>query len=106
MDFKEGFKEFGKALINIGVAAIIFAIIQPFVKGEFSAKLGIIALIMFLSLSGVGILLISLGGKENDNWRIYDTFNGCSFYRRVNIVFYRSKVGRKTEKNIISKEIT
>ena len=67
MDFKEGFKEFGKALINIGVAAIIFAIIQPFVKGEFSAKLGVIALIMFLSLSGVGILLISLGGKKNDN---------------------------------------
>ncbi len=66
MDFKEGFKEFGKALINIGVASVIFAIIQPIVKGEFSGKLGIIALIMFLTLSSVGILLISLGGKNND----------------------------------------
>ncbi|WP_297453351.1 hypothetical protein [Persephonella sp.] len=66
MDFREGLNEFGKALINIGVASIIFAIIQPLVKNEFSSKLGIIALIMFIILSGIGILLISLGGKNND----------------------------------------
>ena len=67
MNYKEGLKEVGKAIINIGVATVIFAIIQPLVKGEFSTTLGIIAFIVFIVFSTIGFFLISAGGSKNDS---------------------------------------
>lgn len=61
MDFKEGFKEVGKAIINVGVGTVLFAIVQPFVKGEFSTTLGITAFFTFILFLLIGSFLISAG---------------------------------------------
>ena len=66
MDFKEASKEVGKGFINIGVAFIIFALIQPFVKGEFSIKLFFTAILGFFVSILIGSLFIAFGGERND----------------------------------------
>ena len=49
MNWFKGLNELGKGAINLGIAFIIFAFLQPFVKGEFKSDVaigsGIVALI-------------------------------------------------------------
>ncbi len=66
MNYRKGLEEVGKAIINIGVAVIIFAIVQPVVNGKFSARLGLIAFFAFLFLLITGFWLVSYGGDKND----------------------------------------
>ncbi len=66
MDFKEASKEVGKGFINIGVAFVVFALIQPFVKGEFNIKLFLVAIFGFFISTFIGSLFIAFGGKKND----------------------------------------
>ncbi len=47
MNFRKGLEEVDKAIINIRVAVIIFAIVQPVVNGKFSTRLGLIAFLHF-----------------------------------------------------------
>ncbi len=66
VNFKEASKEVGKGFINIGVAFIIFALIQPFVKGEINTKLFLIAVFGFFISILIGALLVAFGGEKDD----------------------------------------
>jgi len=66
VDFRESSKEVGKGFINIGVAFVIFALIQPFVKGEFNINLFLVAIFGFFVSTLIGSLFIAFGGKKND----------------------------------------
>ena len=66
MNFRKGLEEVGKAIINIGVAVIIFAIVQPVVNGKFSTRLGLIAFFAFLLLLITGFWLVSYGGDRDE----------------------------------------
>ena len=66
MKYRKGLEEVGKAVINIGVAVIVFAIIQPIVNGKFSMTLIGSALAMFVLLETIGFFLVSYGGDEDE----------------------------------------
>lgn len=66
MKYRRGLEEVGKAIINIGVAVIVFAIIQPIVNGKFSITLIISALGMFVLLAILGFFLVSYGGDRDE----------------------------------------
>lgn len=63
---KKSFEEAGKHLLNIGVAIIVFAILQPIVKNEFSLKSSLIFAFVYLIIFAIAIFLIALGGKEDE----------------------------------------
>ena len=60
----KGLNELGKGAVNLGIAFVIFAFLQPFVKGEFKTDVavvsGVIAAILFI----IGFVFSSL---EADN---------------------------------------
>ncbi|RUM49163.1 MAG: hypothetical protein DSY47_04070 [Hydrogenothermus sp.] len=66
MKYRKGLEEVGKAIINIGVAVIIFAIIQPIVNGKFSATLTLGAIFIFILLEAISFFIVSYGGEENE----------------------------------------
>ncbi len=66
MDIKESFKEYGKHLLNIGVAIIVFAILQPIVKGEFKTSTAIYFIIAYIFVSVLGNVFIAVGGKKDE----------------------------------------
>lgn len=63
---KKAFEEVGKHLLNIGVAIIVFAILQPIVKNEFSPKSSLIFAIVYLIIFTIAVFLIVVGGRENE----------------------------------------
>ena len=64
----EAYKELGKQLLNIGVAVIVFVIIQPFVSEKADIKLVIIGFTIYLMLTTSGFLLIKIAErKEKEN---------------------------------------
>lgn len=66
MNIKESLKEYGKHLLNIGVAIIVFAILQPIVKGEFELNKALYFVIAYIFIVLIGNVLIALGGNENE----------------------------------------
>ncbi|EDP73463.1 hypothetical protein [Hydrogenivirga sp. 128-5-R1-1] len=66
MNWKISAKEVGKGFINIGVAFIVFALIQPIINNNLSLKTTLIALVGFSLSVLVGSLLIAFGGKSDD----------------------------------------
>ena len=64
MNWFKGLNELGKGAINLGIAFIIFAFLQPFVKGEFKTDVavvsGTIAAILFI----IGFVFCSLEDKN------------------------------------------
>ena len=66
MKLKKVAFELGKGFINLAIAFVIFAFLQPFVKGELTDKL------LFTALSGAfgflifGSILIYIGGDDCD----------------------------------------
>ena len=56
MRYKKGLEEVGKAIINIGVASVVFAVIQPVVNDKFSPTLSVGAVLVFIVLATVGFL--------------------------------------------------
>ncbi len=70
MNWKKGLikasEEIGKHLFNIGVAVVVFSILQPVIKGSFNLKsaltFGLIYLIIFLFAS----ILIIVGGSKDE----------------------------------------
>jgi uncharacterized protein YhhL (DUF1145 family) len=66
MKIQKGLKELGKGFINIGVAFIIFAIIQPFVKEKFSIKIAVVSIIFSFIFFIIGVILASLNGEKDE----------------------------------------
>lgn len=63
---RKAFEEFGKHLLNIGVAIIVFAILQPIIKGEFNKEVSISFGLIYVIIAIVSSVLIVLGGSENE----------------------------------------
>ncbi len=63
---KKAFEEVGKHFLNIGVAIIVFAILQPIVKSEFSPKSSLIFAVVYLIIFTIAVFLITLGGREDE----------------------------------------
>ncbi len=66
MKIQKGLKELGKGFINIGVAFIIFAIIQPFVKEKISIKIAVVSIIFSFIFFIIGVILSSLNGEKDE----------------------------------------
>jgi len=66
MRYRKGLEEVGKAIINIGVASVVFAVIQPIVNDEFSPVLSTGAIFVFILLATIGFFVVSLGGDCDD----------------------------------------
>jgi len=64
---REDLKEFGKHLLNIAVAIIVFAIIQPLIKGNLHPEIVIYSIIVYIIVVIVGMFFIRKGGKKDDN---------------------------------------
>jgi len=63
---KESLKEYGKHLLNIGVAIIVFSILQPIVNGKFETKQALYFVIAYIVVVLIGNVLVALGGNENE----------------------------------------
>ena len=59
-------EEIAKHFLNIGVAIIVFAILQPLVKNEFSLKSSLVFAIIYLIVFLLAVFLIIIGGSEDD----------------------------------------
>ncbi len=66
MKISKGLNELGKGFINIGIAFVVFAIIQPFVKESITLKVVIASIIFSIIFFSVGVILSSMNGEEND----------------------------------------
>ena len=64
MNFREASKEIGKGFINIGVAFVIFALIQPLVNDKISIKLFVVAVIGATVFMIIGGALVGIGGDK------------------------------------------
>ena len=62
----EGLKELGKHLLNIGVAIIVFSIIQPIMNGNFKTSNAILFIITYFILMIVGTIFIIVGSNEHE----------------------------------------
>ena len=60
-------EEFGKQLLNIGVAIIVFAIIQSLIKHSFNFSDIVIAIISYKIITLSGILFIEIGVYKNES---------------------------------------
>ncbi len=63
---KKAFEEVGKHFLNIGVAIIVFAILQPIIKNEFSLKSSLMFGLIYLIVFSIAVFLIMIGGKEDE----------------------------------------
>jgi len=64
MNWNKASYEFGKQLLGLGVAGLVFAFIQPFVHEELTVSKAIWAVLWYILFTGVGIFLIALGGDS------------------------------------------
>ena len=60
----EAYKELGKQLLNIGVAVIVFVIIQPFVSEKADIRLVVIGFSIYLMITTSGFILIRFAEKK------------------------------------------
>jgi len=56
--------ELGKQLLNIGVAGLVFAFIQPLVHGELTVEKSIWAIIWYAVFTSIGVFLIAFGSRD------------------------------------------
>ncbi len=61
---REELKEVGKQILNIGVAIVVFAIIQPFIKHKIDVITTFFAFLSYIALTLIGAYLIKKGGKQ------------------------------------------
>ncbi len=62
---KKVFEEIGKHFLNIGVAIVVFAILQPIIKGEFDIKISLVFGFIYLVIVLISAILIAVGGENN-----------------------------------------
>ena len=60
----EAYKELGKQLLNIGVAVIVFVIIQPLVSEKADIKLVITGFVVYFMITVSGFILIRFAEKK------------------------------------------
>ena len=58
---REYLKEIGKQLLNLAIAIIVFAIIQPLVKGDVNPIVAITAVFLYFIITAIGGILIKKG---------------------------------------------
>ncbi|RUM48184.1 MAG: hypothetical protein DSY47_06105 [Hydrogenothermus sp.] len=63
---KKAFEEFGKHLLNVGVAVIVFAILQPIIKGKFDKETSIVFGLIYVTIAVISSVLIVIGGSEDE----------------------------------------
>ena len=63
---KKVFEEIGKHFLNIGVAIVVFAILQLIIKGKFDIKISFIFGLIYLVIVLVSAILIAVGGESNE----------------------------------------
>ena len=65
MNWRKAFSEVGKQFLNIAVAGLVFAFIQPFVHEELKFNMTLFSAIWYITFTVVGFLLIALGEVQN-----------------------------------------
>ncbi|WP_164930571.1 hypothetical protein [Aquifex aeolicus] len=60
---KKTLEEIGKHYLNIGVAIIVFAIIQPIVQGKFNIKVALYFGLAYFIVFSIAIILLVIGGS-------------------------------------------
>jgi len=63
----EAFKEFGKQLLTLATASIIFGFLQPIATHKFSILIGFAFFITYIILTLSGVYLIYKGAESNDS---------------------------------------
>ena len=58
---REYLKELWKQFLNLAIAIIVFAIIQPVIKGEIKLSVAIIAVLLYFVFTTIGGILIKKG---------------------------------------------
>ena len=66
MNWFKGLNELGKGFINLAIAIIVFAIVQPLVSGKASLSISIASAVIAVILFFIGVILSSLGGTDNE----------------------------------------
>ena len=66
MNWFKGLNELGKGLINLAVAIIVFAVVQPLVKGSFSWDTSVASFFVSVILISIGVFFASLKGDKNE----------------------------------------
>ncbi len=64
MNWKEAFQEVGKQLLNVAVAGLVFALLQPIVHRELTINLIVVAALWYFLFTLIGVLFIAIGGKN------------------------------------------
>jgi len=64
MNWRTASTEFGKQLLNVGVAGLIFVLIQPFAHRELTVEKAFWAVVWYVLFTGAGVLLIAFGSKD------------------------------------------
>jgi len=62
---REDLKEFGKHLLNVAVAIIVFSIIQPLVKGDLHPDIVIYSIVAYIIVVTTGMFFIRKGAKND-----------------------------------------
>ncbi len=63
---REAFIELGKHFFNIAVAIIVFAVLQPLIRGNINIKVAIIFSIIYFALVTTATILIIIGGSKSE----------------------------------------
>ncbi len=66
MNWFKGLNELGKGFINLAIAIIVFAIVQPLVSGKAFLSISIASAVIAVILFFIGVILSSLGGTDNE----------------------------------------
>ena len=66
MNWFKGLNELGKGFINLAIAIIVFAIVQPLVSGKASLSISIASAVIAVILFFIGVILSSIGGADNE----------------------------------------
>ncbi len=67
MDWLKGLNEVGKGLINLAIAIIVFAIVQPIVKKEIDFSISLTSAVVAIVILFLGFIFSSLKPKEEKN---------------------------------------
>ena len=64
MNWRTASQEVGKQLLNIAVAGLVFALLQPLVQQELTLELIAVAALWYFLFTLAGTLFVAIGGKD------------------------------------------
>jgi len=65
VNWNKAFTELGKQFLNVAVAGLIFAFIQPLVHEKLIPKTALFSVCWYITFTLAGVVLISIGEEEN-----------------------------------------